>query len=67
MSNETIGSVHRFRDTVAVYIGTGATVYLSTKEAVALARALNACSRDIKKSSFVNSEFKTTDIKRGER
>jgi len=67
MSNEIIASVHRFHDTVAVYIGMGETIYLSAKEAAALARALNACSRDIKKSSFVNSEFKTTDIKRGVR
>lgn len=41
--------VHRHRGRVAVYIGTGATVYLFPKEAAKLARALNKTARDVEK------------------
>ena len=59
MNKQQFAQVHRFRDTVAGYLGTGETIYLTPKEARALAKALNACARSIEKESFVNSTFKT--------
>ena len=38
--------VHRFGDKVAIYIGTGATVYLTTDEALQLGRQLMDCACD---------------------
>lgn len=58
----TSASVHRFRDKVAVYIGTGPTVYVTPKEAAKLARALTGCARDIRARSFVSSHFGTVSI-----
>lgn len=63
---KTIASVHRFKDTVAVYVGGGETVYLTVKEAAALAAAVQKCKRDILKSSFVDSGFYKVCIERGE-
>lgn len=55
--------VHRFRDCVAVYVGTGETVYLSRRHALALARALRACAVDIAKNpSFAQSKFGTFNM-----
>lgn len=54
--------VHRFREKVAIYLANGATVYLSPKEAKAIAKALNGAARDIKDNSFTNSQFSTIRI-----
>jgi hypothetical protein len=54
--------VHRFGDCVAAYLGNGETVYLTPKDAKKLARALNACARDVAESRFVDSEFITDEI-----
>lgn len=54
--------VHRFREKVAVYLANGSTVYLTPKEAKAIAKAMNACTRDIKANSFTDSQFHTTTI-----
>ena len=43
-----MAQVHRFRDKVAAYLGSGETVYLTPKEAAAFARALNAAAREIR-------------------
>lgn len=54
--------IHRFREKVAIYLANGSTVYLSPKEAKEIAKALNACTRDIKANSFANSQFHTTHV-----
>lgn len=54
--------VHRFHHRVAVYVGTGQTVYLLIEEARALANALDACALDIEARGFTDSQFKTVEI-----
>lgn len=54
--------VHRFRDHVATYVGTGETVYLTPKQARAFARALNAACRDVDTTPFVESGIVPTTI-----
>lgn len=49
------GRVHRFHDKVAVYIGTGATVYLEPKQARAFARAMVKAAQSCEKESFAES------------
>lgn len=55
----TKGQVHRFGDTVAAYIGTGATVYMTARQARIMARALNRAARSVERESFVNSSGNT--------
>lgn len=63
MSKQKIASVHRFGEFVALFVGTGETVYISPKEARAFARVLNACARDISKEpDFGKSGFCQTQI-----
>lgn len=57
------GQVHRFRDTVAAYIGTGPTVYLSPAEARAMARALVKAARSVDRERFVDSSGNTTELR----
>lgn len=40
--------VHRFRDHVALYIGTGATVYLTPKDAREFARQITKAARNVR-------------------
>lgn len=54
--------IHRFREKVAVYLANGETVYLSPKEAKAIAKALNGAARDIKNNTFVQSDFSTVVV-----
>lgn len=55
--------IHRFRDKVAISLpGKGPTVYLTPKEARQIAKALNACARDVKALSFTASEFSSTSV-----
>lgn len=49
------GQVHRFGDYVAVYIGTGETVYLDPKQARAVARALTKAARSCDLEDFASS------------
>lgn len=49
--------VHRFRDYVAVYVGTGETVYIERETAMALGNALIECADDINEREFINSTF----------
>lgn len=58
-----MAQVHRFRDSVAVYLGKGETVYLTPATAHKIAKAMNACARDIKARDFIDSEFSTVTIK----
>lgn len=56
--------IHRFRGSVALYVGNGQTVYIDPKMARAIARSLNACVRDIKKKpKFYESDFQTVEFK----
>lgn len=55
--------VHRFGDCVAIYVGSGETVYLPRRHALALARAIRACAVDIAKNpSFTQSKFGTFNL-----
>jgi hypothetical protein len=55
-------SIHRFRNAVALYIGNGQTVYVSAQVSRKIAKALNACARDIVARDFTESKFQTVDI-----
>lgn len=54
--NNIPAQVHRFRDMVAVYIGTGETVYLSPKEARQMTRAINRVAKSCDQEPFSESE-----------
>jgi hypothetical protein len=56
------GQIHRFRDSVAAYIGTGATVYMTPGEARAMARALNRAARSVEREPFARSAGVTTQL-----
>lgn len=60
-----LASIHRFRDSVALYVSDGKTTYLDPKVARQIARQLYACARDVESRTFINSEFKTVDIELG--
>lgn len=70
MSNKSgtnIASVHRFGDSVAVYVGDGQTAYLTPPQAKKLAKALNTCARSCMTESFVKSAFLTVEVKEDEK
>lgn len=56
--------IHRFGPRVAISLpGKGETIYLTEKEARAIARALNACARDVKAEPRASqSAFETVSI-----
>lgn len=54
--------IHRFHDMVALYIGTGATVYLSPSVARKVAKALNGCAKDVGACKFTKSTFSTVEV-----
>lgn len=56
---KNFAQVHRFGDCVAVYVGDGSTVYLTPSDARKLAKALNACAKDVKANTFSDSLFAT--------
>lgn len=60
--------VHRFRDKVAIYIGTGATVYLDPKDARQISKAINKVARSCERESFAQSSGNTHsfDFPKGE-
>lgn len=47
--------VHRFGDAIALYIGTGETVYLSVKDARKLSGAINRTARSVERETFIKS------------
>ncbi len=56
-------SVHRFHDTVALYIPEAEqTIYLSDFLALKIASALAECAGEIQDTAFTNSEFGTRRI-----
>ena len=51
-----MAQVHRFRNMVAISTGSGATVYMTAKDASRLGAAITNVSREIKRGvSFTNS------------
>lgn len=52
--------VHRFGDCVALYVGTGQTVYVTPADAKCIAKTLNRAATDVTQSTFQNSKFTTT-------
>ena len=58
---ETI-TVYRFRDYVAMHSSDSPTIYLSQKQALALAIALGECAHDISAHDFQRGTFPTTTI-----
>ena len=55
MTNSFRMATHRFHDSIAIYIGTGETVYLTAKDARKLARAINKTVRSIERESYLDS------------
>jgi len=52
--------VHRFGDSVALFVGTGETVYLTARDARRFTRAINEVIRSFDKGqSFVESTCRT--------
>lgn len=52
---------NRFRDCVAICIGTGETVYMTTKQARALSAGVNRICRSIERQEFADSRGLTTN------
>jgi len=62
-STFTRGSLHRFHNTVAIYLGDGETIYLTPKEARKIAAGLFKFARDIETKDFSDSQVHTIDLK----
>lgn len=56
------GQVHRFRDSVAAFIGEGETVYMTPDEARAMANALSRAARSVEQERFTDSSGLTTPL-----
>jgi len=54
--------VHRFRDTVAAWLGTGATVYMTPDRARALGEALVQFADDVEAVKFQDSQLPTFNL-----
>ena len=64
MSRLVNAHLHRFGDKVALSLpGGGETLYLTPKEARAIAKALNAGARDVAAVKFTESSFGSTEVK----
>ena len=57
-----MAQVHRFRESVAVHVGNGETVYFSPKDARKLARALNAAARSCDREPYTESHGLTVNV-----
>lgn len=57
-----MAQVHRFRDSVAAYLGDGQTVYMTPDNAEKLAEILTACARDVRAGPFRDSQFRTVEL-----
>lgn len=57
-----MAQIHRFRECVAVSLGTGETVYLTPVEAKKIAKAMRACALEIDKKSFADSTVGTVNV-----
>jgi len=54
--------VHRFRDAVAVSVGSGETVYMTPQQARKLARALNSTAKSCETERFIESTIGTFEV-----
>lgn len=54
--------VHRFRDAVALHLGTGETVYLTPREARQVTRAINRVAKSCDSESFAESSGLTAEF-----
>ena len=54
--------VHRFHDYVALYIGTGETVYFKPADARKLSRAINKAAKSCETESFAESTCGTAQF-----
>lgn len=57
-----MSQLHRFHDCVALYFGTGETIYFTPKQAGEIAKALNACKRNIIAKDFLCSDFGSVEL-----
>ena len=62
MREQVRARVHRFRNCVAVYVGTGETVYLTPRDARKLSKAINKAARSIERERFVDSSGNTFEL-----
>jgi hypothetical protein len=62
MKTTEYASIHRFNEQVALSIGEGKTMYLTGDMAMQLAQTLTACARDICRTKFTSSNFRTTAV-----
>lgn len=60
---QATGQLHRFRDSVAVWVGKGETVYMSADEAEAFAKALQHAAQSIRTEGFAQSTCGTVQLK----
>lgn len=59
----TNGQIHRFSNHVALYLGTGETVYLALEQAESLQKILKDAAKDLKTRDSVDSRFKSTKLR----
>ena len=62
MSAPTIARIHRFRNAVALHVGTGETVYLSAEQALQFGQALRDCADDCREVKFTDSTFELVAV-----
>lgn len=58
--------VHRFGDAVALYLGTGETVYLTPREARKFTRAINRVAKSCDSEGFAQSSGLTAQFTFGD-
>lgn len=58
----TKAQIHRFGDTVAVYVENGQTVYLTPEDARELAYELAKCANDCEARKFAHSRYVTKEL-----
>lgn len=51
--------IHRFNDKVAIYLGTGKEIYLTSDQARLISEAIDSCAVDIERKKFTESTFRT--------
>jgi hypothetical protein len=54
--------IHRFGDSVAGWLGTGETVYMTPADARKIGKALIAAAKDVEACKFTESPFKTVSL-----
>ena len=57
-----MAQIHRFRDAVALSVGTGQTVYMGPKEARKIAKALINAARSVERETFAQSTCPTVSV-----